>query len=206
MAPIVFPKAVRYAVGGEIHDRPWINVFDVTLSEGRPAADADILLKAQQLMDGYFTSIAPLVVSDWNISQCSWVDLDSLNGTTGVITDTPTNVFPKAGGSSEQGASGNVALLAKKTVFGGRTIRNGRTFFCGIRESDTDGQEILTARLTAWNTALTALAGVANGAAGGSTCVYGVVSHTAAGVVAFNPVAAYQGEKRLATMRRRLRP
>lgn len=206
MPPIVFPKAVRFAVGGTIHDRPWVNIFDITLSEARPAAEADILLKAEQLMDSYFTSIAPLVVSTWNIAKCSWVDLDSLNGTTGVITDTPTNTFPKVGGSATQGASGNVALLAKKTVFGGRTIRNGRTFFCGIKESDTDGQNILSTPLGNWNTALSALAGVANGVAGGSTCVFGCISQAAGGAVGFNPVAGYQAEVRLATLRRRLRP
>lgn len=206
MPAIVVPGVCRFAVHGTIHDRPWVNVFDVDLSEGRPAADADIVTKAQQLLDAYVAQIDPLVSNDWFTDSCSWVDLDSLNGTTGSINDTPTNNFPNPGTSSGEAVAGSVCVLAKKSVAGGRAARNGRTFFAGLSEASAAGQDLISTAVAGWNTALANLAGQVNAAAGGSTCQFGVVAQVAGQAAAFNPVTAYTVETRLATMRRRLRP
>jgi hypothetical protein len=205
MPPIVIPKVCRFAVRGTIHDRPWANIWDIMVDTGRPAAESIIQQTAVDLLDHYATYFAALSGGAYYVRDCVWLDLDSLGGSTGSVNDTPTKTFPFQGVVGGDTAPGNVAVLAVKNTVGGRSARNGRTFFPGIPESSMTGNILGASIISNWTSSLNNFRTALEAASGGVDRVVGVVSRPAVGPPAFNAVLSLSVSDRLATLRRRLR-
>ena len=202
---LVIPGIVRFAVRGLIAGRQWVNIYDVDISEGRPAANSSMDKCAEVLMDQYATNIAPLCVAQWSIVDCRWVDLNSANGVTGIKTDTAANNFPKAGAIATDGLPANVAVLGVKAAVSGRGQRSGRCYFAGLPEASTTGNTIPAGTLTGWTTALNAIRNGINNANPPNSTVFSVAGEDKAFVVHKSAVTAYTPSSTVATMRRRLR-
>lgn len=204
--PIVIDEVVRYAVRGTISGRPWVNVFDVEINEGRPAANDPINKVATALLDGYATKIAPGLSNQWQVNDVRWVDLNSANGTTGIMNDTAANNFPKVGGIASESVAANCAILAIKSTVSGRGQRNGRTYFPGLPELYHTNSQIDTPQLATINTRLAEFLALINSAGAPVATPMVVAGFDKLGNMHVNAVTSYQAPALLATQRRRLRP
>jgi hypothetical protein len=203
---LVVPHVVRYAPYGTINDRPWVNIWDVEISEGRPAAATTIRLVGEAIADTYNASLKGILANTWSMQGVRWVDLDSLNGQVGNILDTPAAYsFPFPGTGVGTAAPGNVAVLLTKATTGGRAQRRGRAYLCGILTGDLLGQTVQPSKLTAYSTFASALLTNVNGAAGASSVQMVVVHRPLQGAVNATAVTSIAPASRLATLRRRLR-
>lgn len=203
---LVIPNVCRFAVHGLTGTRPWVNVFDASIPEGRPGAEGTIKKIAEGLLDTYYNNLRTLCHTSWIIQSCSWVDLNSANGTTGSINSTPNHTFPAAGTRTGEAVAANTAVMARKTTTRGRGMKNGRTYFSGITEAGTNGNVLATGENTTWNAACDAIRSIIQNAGGTSSAQFVVAGVTKTGATHANPITAYSVDTTLATQRRRLRP
>lgn len=203
--PLVVPEVVRYTAFGQIHDRPWVNVWDITIPEGRPAADDIMDDLAAAVLDSYFNRIRGLLGSAWQIQGVRWVDLNSVGGAVGSITDTAAaSTFPAAGTNTASEACANqVSVIVTKNTTGGRSQRRGRCYIPGVIETSTTGPNLGNKASwdTAWNSFLSDISAPISAVAV-QPCV---VHRPASFVPSKTPITSLSVQSRLGTMRRRLR-
>ena len=211
MPPIVAPGICRFATHGRIFDRPWVAILDMHIESGGIGGREDnIIDQAKVLNNEWIDHFRPLLTSSWFVDGTRWVDLDTLNGSTGDSTqvDAP-RVLPSAGGGVANGMSPNVALLIKKISGGGRATRSGRMYLCGITETQVEGNNIPGANLTPFVNACSAFLSAINQSGATSFGGYDshlVVVHTVGGsFVDHDSVTQLLPQSRPATQRRRLR-
>lgn len=222
MAPLQWDNICRFTVNGTFGGRNVANIFDMRIESGS-ALDvraADIANQAGDIVNNWCDHLLPLLANDYTFTSVSWVDLNSLEGSTGEVFAGGDETLPQNGGSTEDPLPPNVAaLVTKQAPGGGRSTRNGRTYLVGIRETQTDpgnptrltsaAQGFITAGMEAFST------GISNTELGEGYVSNMVVLHTRNQAAAGQPadivatgasdVEALVCDIQLATQRRRLR-
>jgi hypothetical protein len=202
VAPLVAPKVVRFTIYGQNLGRPWANIFDCQHPAGRPAAASDFPTIAKKLVDAYNTNKF-MFANNCEIDGCKWIDLDNLNGSSGIVTSGTAVTCPILCTGGVDPAPASVAYLMIKSTGGGRNTRNGRTYLAGITEGATNGNSLTSlANGTKFGTDVAA---ALNGTYSGFVCAFVVAGSDRTGTVNVNPVTGYTPDAKVATQRRRLR-
>lgn len=206
--PIVAPGVVRYVVEGSLYGQDCFNIFDYNISdEGIGTSRNDAIEQgAGDLLNQWNDHILPLVSNLYVAERVSWIDLDSLTGTTGGRTSTDGSDWPANGGSAESPMPGNVCMRIRKNISGGRGRRAGQLKLGGVIESWSSG-----AQPNVWQPnvigivadAFEALKDGMNGAADFTGNL--VVVHTVDDVyVADSNITSYQPVAQIGSQRRRM--
>lgn len=208
---LVVNGIVRYTFEGTYLDRPWANILDIRIdTTGSPASrDGAIYDVAGHLMNCWADHIANQVVIACELDRVSWVDLNSVDGSTGSRSGTSENTAPIPGIGDGPPSGGNLAVLISKQVISSRGARNGRWFQVGIAETVTQGNILAPTNQTAWQTAFDAfLSAVNNDGIIVVATQEAVVVHTTGlnpTTGTFSLIEQMVVQSRLATQRRRLR-
>ncbi len=135
--PLIVPGIVRFTVHQSMFSRQIANILDYKISDqdvtfGRPEAALDqakIIAKEWKLrfLVGQSSSL--------KLEKISWVDLNSLDGSTGEFqgdADIPLNVV---GGLTGDALTPSTAVLFTKIAAGGRGTKSGRMYLAGLSEA-----------------------------------------------------------------------
>lgn len=212
MAPIVVPGVCRFSVHGVIADRPWVNILDIHINSSLLTnRDTAILDQAGIINQRWVERFAVFMASTWKLEGTRWVDLDTLDGSTGETVETSgTAVLPQAGTGTGDPLPACVSTLITKVAGGGRGTRPGRLYQAGHVEPNAVGNALTAGGLTglqaAWNTFLTNINQSAAPLSVGSYDSELVVVRNRIGVPSsFDKVNSLSVQGRFATQRRRLR-
>lgn len=139
--PFIVPSVCRFAAVGQFSGREIVNIFDISISEIiSPSARADAIAdQAAVLIESITDHVTPLQTNDVTWDEVRWVDLHSEDGTVGsTSTGTGAVTWPDAGNVTTGPCPGNVAVLVTKEAQSQRGRRNGRTYWCGVPEADSN--------------------------------------------------------------------
>lgn len=215
MAAIVAPGIARYSINGTLDGQPVVNILDLNISDIESGSREEcVAWAAGDVLNQWADHVLPLVTSEYRFDSVSWVDLDSIDGSTGERSSTDGTTLPQPGGDAGACMPGGVSLLVRKIGSGGRRERNGRFYIAGISEGVTALGEVNTVNagfVTIANAAFEALRSGLEGAE--SSPGFGVnytsspnIVHTVNGVyVGKSRITSMQVDDRLATQRRRQR-
>lgn len=137
---LIAPGIVRYTLSGTIGGtKKWANIWDV-----------DILIAGEQTREDACREYAEVLMANWvqnvmlslsiaiALTEVSWVDLDSADGSTGSINTTPLDPGPYEGAETGEAITPQTSVLVTKVASSARGSRNGRMYLAGFRESDID--------------------------------------------------------------------
>lgn len=208
---------VRFSLNGTAAGEvTWANIWDVWMGG---VADADRPARCQTyaglLMEWWESNIALSLTDDIILTSVAWVDLDSADGSTGLVTDGPNTSPPYTGALAQIPSPVNSAMLVTKVGASQRGSRNGRMYLLGFPEVEagnttlgTSYAEVLQERLDTFLSQTTDPAEIPE--EGINPCIV----HTRNEGTPENPNIVYAGmsfitgltlQTRLATQRRRLR-
>lgn len=139
--PLVFDGIMRFSIIGNLFGEDCVNIFDADVSTGlgetRAIAASDI---AGDILNNWTDHILPIVSAGYEAREVRWVDLNSLDGSTGSRSATDVETWPQSGGIEENTLPNSTYLKVVKQVENKtRTERNGATRLGGIPESATIG-------------------------------------------------------------------
>lgn len=139
MAPIVAPGVCRFTVNGTYAERPIANVLDFRIDTTGTISDRDeaCFSMAGILINEWSDSILTLVADNYLATSVSWVDLNSLNGSTGERTTTDQETWPQSGQGTQSANSSAIAFRVDKSSVARRGQRQGRMYLVGVPESAT---------------------------------------------------------------------
>lgn len=212
MAPIVAPQVCRFTINGTYAGEEVANVIDMQVDttggpEDRPTA---CYLIAGDILNNWDDHIRPGLVAAYTAVSVSWVDLNSLDGSTGERTSTSDTTWPANGGDSGAPSVGAGSVRLNKLQDGGRRARNGRLYLPGYSEGwTTSGQpNFLTPAIVAgWNESASDFLEGINDAEGPNNdhTRKMVVVHTVGGTyIGYSDVTALVCQAEVATQRRRM--
>lgn len=211
MAAIVAPGICRYTINGTYAGEEVANIIDMqidTTATVEPREDA-ILTVARDVLRAWDDHIMLLISGSYLATSVSWVDLDSLDGSTGSITSAGDISWPRPGRFGGEGMPGNVSMRFDKICGGGRRARNGRTYLVGVPESvtgnptnnDLDGPYVSDANIAGQDF----LESITDNSLPTDAQRQFVVVHTVKGVyVGYDDVDEFTLGARIRTQRRRL--
>lgn len=218
---LVAPGITRFSVVGIFAGEPVVNVLDMQIDTtgGTVSRDDAIFAVAGDILNNWTDHMLPLIGDNYSAQSVDWVDLDSSSGSTGSRSATSAETWPMPGAATSADMPGNVALLVRKNIAGGRGRRNGRMYLVGVPEganTDTSPNNVQTTLRASMDTALASFLGGINDAEGPTIGVQRqlVVVHTQQTSAGPPPVIAYNGytpvdslttADKFATQRRRLR-
>jgi hypothetical protein len=162
------PLLVEYAFHGiHTNGREITNIWHEELESAggtdRPVAIAGV---AAVIRDGWQDQILDRLSNNYTFTGISWVDLDTIDGTTGAIG--PNGALPLTGASTTEAAEPQVSVLAHKRTISTRTQRAGRTYFSPIPDATADENGVFVAgQQASWNTTLTNYFNTTNALVGG---------------------------------------
>lgn len=135
--PLVAPDTFRVAVNGTYAGQPVANVIDfipVLVSGALPDREDMGDLICERLGEAIDGSVVDSISNLVEFSGCTWVDLDSSLGSTGVYGGTP---FPIVGANTGNPQPGNVSWRIIKSASGPRGSRTGSIYWPGVPEAST---------------------------------------------------------------------
>lgn len=141
MAALVAPGICRYAINGSYAGRAVVNILDMKIDTTGSTISRDEAIEAQAelIIDGWTVQVLDyLVVDNYSANELTWVDLDSLTGSTGAKSSTAVSNWPDNGLGAQEPMPGNVALRVNKRTNAARGERQGRMYLCGVAENQTD--------------------------------------------------------------------
>lgn len=156
MAPLVAPGVCRYTIESALESGVVVNILDMWIDDESLTGTREdaILDQAHIIFEQWADQVIPALVNDLTLNRVRWVDLNSLTGSTGEVTDGGAFTAPVAGGSSGDPLPANVSMLVTKVApGGGRSTRSGRWYIAGLSEGSTDGANgnlIGSSLLTEW--------------------------------------------------------
>jgi hypothetical protein len=161
MAPLIAPGIARYTLNAHFGSHNIANVLDYFIDTTGTVADRGDAVAAQAgiIIDAWCDRILPTIADEYVFDSVTWVDLDELDGSTGIATTGDDEVLPQTGaltGAGTDVTAPNVAMLVKKIApGGGRSTRNGRMYVAGVTEGATSaaGDTILAASVTIFQAA-----------------------------------------------------
>lgn len=208
--PLVVEGVCRYFVNQSLGGKSASNIVDMNVGNLGPRAAA-LLEGAHQILEAW--DLGPLTKQNAELIpiSVSWLDLDSLVGTTGStqtgVGGTPT--WPSTGDQSGLSQPINVAVRVNKNVAAVRGLGSGRMYVPGVSEGDTDQPNTLAAaRLTGWQTAMDAFFAAIDGYAfpvDGGTMTPCVVHVPESGPPSYSLVTSYTVLGGIRSQGRRLR-
>lgn len=139
---LIVPNVCRFTVHSTYSGSNLANIIDMRISnlgigQTREAAIAN---QAGDIVNAWSDNILPILVNDCVAQSVSWVDLNSIDGSTGETTTGGDETWPQGGATSSTPGlpAGTSALITKVAPGGGRSTRNGRLYLAGISEGATD--------------------------------------------------------------------
>lgn len=153
--PIVAPDVVRFSMNGDLLGRPCVNMLDMVVLDERVSPDRAEAIEgvAEKMIDGWCDNILGALTVNYAFNSVTWVDLNSLDGSTGIRTSSESHTLPQAGGATGQSYGANSAVLVTKVATSARGQRSGRWFLPAVTEQFTDGNFVTSAYLEALQTA-----------------------------------------------------
>lgn len=156
--PFVVPGVARFAINQQLEGRPVVNVLDYVIdttgsSMGRAEAVEN---QAKDIITQWTNTLFTFCVDDMTFDSVSYVDLDSADGVTGLVTSSDDETLPQSGIGAGAPLPANTAALFTKQAPSARGRRNGRLFMAGLTESTTtsdNGNRIEPANVTTLNAA-----------------------------------------------------
>nr|CRY96610.1 hypothetical protein [uncultured prokaryote] len=149
---LVLDDICRYTMNHEFLGRPAISILDMHIIHTGDVSRATACYNvAGDLLNNWTDHMMGIMSIDVSFESVSWVDLDSLDGSTGSRSTTDDNTLPEAGGATGEPISASVALLVHKQATATRGQRQGRWFIPGATEQNVDGNIITSSFVTAVN-------------------------------------------------------
>lgn len=209
--PLVFDNIARFTIVGSYEGEDCMNVFDVEVDDIDPLSgprSEELFRIAGDIINNWSDHILPLVASGYSASEVRWVDLDTLDGTTGSRSSTTAETWPQSGGNPGAALPGNVYQKVVKRVEGKtRRERNGIVRLGGVPEAATDaadGNRLSTTHIGQSNAAFEQFKDGINVQADGYEVNLGVL-HTSGGVASgFSQISTFSTEQVVGTIRRRM--
>lgn len=214
MATLVAPDMVRLAFNGRMAGQDIVNILDVAVTDYGPgvAREEVVFEMVGDALNNFADHVVPLLTDNYSFNSVSWVDLDSLDGSTGERTSTADTTLPVVGQDAGAPMPGGVAMLVTKVNSGGRRTRNGRWYLSGIAEGVTDPDNPNTVNsgfVGIANTALEAfrsgIEGVESAGAFNYTSSPNVIHTVNGNYVGRDRITQFVVQSTLATQRRRQR-
>jgi hypothetical protein len=148
MTALVVPTVARFAVNQRMANREIVNILDVQVTPFADTARSFAVEEAAKVvLQRWSDNVRPNQSNSMLCESVSYVDLHSLVGTTGEVTQgSGAAQWPLAGPRGGQALPTNVAALVNKSTSAGRGSKSGRLFFTGLTETDSgDSPNTLTA-------------------------------------------------------------
>lgn len=206
--PLVFDGVVRYSVIGNLFGEDCVNILDVDISTGfgetREDACSDV---AGDILNNWTDHILPRLSAGYEAREVRWVDLNSLDGSTGSRSSTDVETWPMTGSVAENTLPNNVYVKVVKAVQAKtRTERNGTLRLGGIPESATVGSNGNTLNTTYLTGISDAFEDFKDGINGGTDNEVNLcVLHTVDGVAtAKSTISRFNPASTVGTLRRRM--
>lgn len=215
MPPLIVDGVARFVMFGT-NGRPWVNILDMHIDTAAIGGDREAACRDQaEIINQEWPSRVNFTLSaTWQYQGCRWIDLDTLDGSTGETAETSgALVLPVAGLATGQGCPPNVAILIKKLTGGSRNTRDGRLYLAGQAEVNQDHQLVTSGTITTLNTNLAAAKSAIEQE--GKVPIGGgeqydskicVVHQHPDGSTSRTDITGLQAVAQVATQRRRLRP
>lgn len=201
MAAIVAPGICRYSINGTLDGQPVVNVLDLNISDVVNGSREDAVATAcGDIINQWADHVLPLVTDEYRFDSVSWVDLDSIDGSTGERSSTDGTTLPQNGGDAGACMPGGVALLVRKIGSGGRRERNGRWYIAGISEGVTALGTVNTVNSGYVALANTAFESVRSGLEGAEGPGINGVSYTSSPNIVHTVDGVYVGKSRITTL------
>lgn len=155
--PLIAPTIVRYTMhydmtNGRVGDVVW----DLSVDTGFGTTDREAELPglAVKVQDNWQTDVCPQVTSPVKYTGMTWIDLNSLDSNTGVLTFNPAK--PVNSGVAAEPTPPNTTWFIKKICAHSRRQRTGRCYLPGPLEANVDkagkmGGSYLSGCQTAFN-------------------------------------------------------
>lgn len=139
MAPLVVPDVCRFTVNQTFEGQPVANIIDMQIdTTGSSTTRTDAIFNiAGDILNNWTDHVLQFQSNNLTAVDVSWVDLNTLTGSTGARSTTSDNSWPQAGPGAQSAFPGMVALRVDKQVVGNRQARNGRMYLCGMSEDLT---------------------------------------------------------------------
>lgn len=154
---IIAPTVIRFAMHHRgIGPRPFFSIIDVSMDETGVSREEACNALAPDVVRVYQENVCGNLPQGTAFTDCRWLDIDSADGSTGVVGPQPGQ--PIAGGGGVSFAPPNVNILAHLQCSHSRGQRNGRKFFPAVAEAEVDNGGLLTAGIkTLWTNGLNGL-------------------------------------------------
>lgn len=209
--PLVFPNIVRFAIIGNLQTEECVNIIDVRLEPTVPGAGdrSDAIFDAAgDILNNWTDHVLPLVTWAYQAREVRWVDLDSVDGTTGSRASTDAETWPMVGGVAAATSPNHTYARVNKLLQGStRQARSGMLRLGGIAESatvDNNPNQLTPATITAMNTGFENFKDGIQSTASGWFRWLGVL-HTVGGEAAsWSDLSEYSVAVNVGTIRRRM--
>lgn len=202
MAPIVAPGIARFSVEGYYEANPVVNVLDINISDLAGGADREDACAnvAGDLLNQWAEHVLPLLCDNYVCERVSWIDIDSLTGSTGERTSTDDNTWPQGGSSTAAALPGAVAARVNKNTIAVRGQRQGRMYICGIPEEATVANSPNTLTPEFIENLSDAMEEVRSGLEGDEIIAGGIGAYTSSPNVVHTVDNVYVGKSRITRM------
>lgn len=139
MAPLVAPDIARFAITGYCEANPVVNIIDLAITDLDGIGRAEACeAAAGDILNQWSDHVLPLLCDNYVATNVSWIDLDSLSGSTGDVSTTDGSTWPEGGASVEACLPGGIAARVDKNTVAVRGQRQGRMYICGIPENASE--------------------------------------------------------------------
>lgn len=209
--PLTLANIARFAVVGSMQSQDVVNIFDARVEPGVQDANREEACRqvAGDLLNQWSDHIIPLLHNTYTAEEVRWVDLDSLQGSTGAVSSTDGSDWPESGAGTAAPLSNAVYVKMVKRLEGKtRAQRNGALRLSGGLENwtlPTNGNVIDPAVALGLNGAFEMLKDGINGDIIGDRVVNLGVLHTVGGVATdFSEISNYEAASQVGTLRRRM--
>lgn len=141
---LIAPSVARYTINGTYLGRPTANIIDMFIVQEVGILDRDdrVAQLAEFIRVQWNDRILPAQSTSFTAESVSWVDMNSVDGTVGVVTGSGGTAWPNQGETGGNPYSGSVAALITKQAVARRGQRQGRMFLPGLSESYVSGNEL----------------------------------------------------------------
>lgn len=196
----------RYTCNGTYLGAPVATIVDMLVNPvvAGPGRDEQVADIAEVVLDRWANRLMPLMKGQYSFNSVSWVDLNTVSGSTGEITSTDATTLPVLGEIGGAPYSGAVAILVDKNTVARRGQKSGRMFLPPCGEADIEGNTIGTPYLNALQAALNSLyegLTVATAPSAGPVVVHSGLNVEGPG---WSAITGYRARSKVTTQRRRL--
>lgn len=139
MPGLVAPFMCRYTVNGTYAGRPVANIIDMAVGTSITTGTREECLAdlAGIIVSAWADDVLDFVGDQYTAQTVSWVDLDTIDGSTGETSVGAGTDFPASGSASTDQMPGSVAFRIGKQISATRGTRQGRMYIVGVPEGVT---------------------------------------------------------------------